>query len=1171
MSANTRFARHARGFHASRCTAKLLAAVTMLGLCGPAHGKAGAVPSLAAVITHQSVLSRSSYLDLLVGSQRIDTAILLRGLSSGDPGVRKIAAEKLSEVPSSELDQRVVSALIETIRDSDNGVANQAVASIIRIGRIKPELLIPLVDDKRKLRQFKYESRSANQMRTLSLTAADVAIIALYHGRPVGLSRLKRSYDGAKASQQAATSTRGTRADGVDGVDGDYGPAKSETVEFFEASLRALLPLDADANRTLVMVALHDKDSAVREIAYVAAGKISAKRAPFVAALSATVRSHPELSDRTEAAMALTQLGDQGRAELVRIAKGKDALARSAAFSALVSEDGCDSTFSRQALSDPDKRVLEATIRAILYSPAEQLPVCLFPLVPNESIDHELRQRILEAMTERGSEKQSTDTMNLPGLAGPWNPILINPKSALFADAWRALRAAQRGGREIPPGIVKAAAQVLGSADIDAVNEDLLCTVSGVPHDALLTQHDLPRDLARLAGQEQKSQSFLSESVDECLAEGLQKIQFGKPEYADLRASLFKALEKQEALAASAPELIDRWAPPELFEQDWRSLAQKSTGAARLAIFRIAASRGIAVDEAQRLFQDVLSGKTDGLGLNASDHGDLQYDLRYTFMPAAVDGLVASGDGGRAILSQILSGGAGTSLSRSVIAIDLCSSQPGLPSEIRKQNASLLWDGFVAMALHDKDAEVRGDAVMGLACSGRLTEIAPAIRPLLQDPDKSVVYQISDLIRGRNGVSNEGGQVFGKSLSPADAQTFISTMLVVKYDYAREDTAETMAHLKERLPSSFVVGALIKLLEDPAERVRGSTLDTIGVFGADGAQALGTALAGPRASELFVYELVPAISGLQKDAHALCPQLMALQKAFRVSAPLIDGLAAQTEQCDGAQAVFEEELASDDAAVQTAAVNALSRRQTKEVISSNRYLASLVDVAMPARVEKMMGDVLEDVRPYYGAVPMSAHFSRLPPFPWPPPAWSFKEPIPAGLLGGPHTNLGHVSDDLIAALRRASPDYDYGLFGIPDGFVLLARLEHIHPNGDPLPGLERWSTNPTSPQSVDDYFIDLFLDPPGYFRIVAFAVTGAEPSEPDNRHSLPEMGSGLKTLPDSLAAEPLADRQIIAFVYTYARYDGMKLTLNYEGSPSGHSHLVAAGIWGALQKLSSKH
>jgi hypothetical protein len=126
-------------------------------------------------------------------------------------------------------------------------------------------------------------------------------------------------------------------------------------------------------------------------------------------------------------------------------------------------------------------------------------------------------------------------------------------------------------------------------------------------------------------------------------------------------------------------------------------------------------------------------------------------------------------------------------------------------------------------------------------------------------------------------------------------------------------------------------------------------------------------------------------------------------------------------------------------------------------------------------LDSYLGNVLEEIRPYRGIQYTSGRESTLPDFPWPPPKWSFKEVVPRALAVNEKATLGEVSDRLAMAIRSASPDFDSGLFGIPSGFVMLARLERISPDGSPYPGRLRWDSNPIPPKSLEQYLVDLFL------------------------------------------------------------------------------------------------
>ena len=80
------------------------------------------------------------------------------------------------------------------------------------------------------------------------------------------------------------------------------------------------------------------------------------------------------------------------------------------------------------------------------------------------------------------------------------------------------------------------------------------------------------------------------------------------------------------------------------------------------------------------------------------------------------------------------------------------------------------------------------------------------------------------------------------------------------------------------------------------------------------------------------------------------------------------------------------------------------------------------------------------------------------------------------------------------------------------------------------------------------------------------AVTAEEPTESSTEARLPSTSEGAKTLPPEMAKLPFAGHQVFALVYTFQRYDGAKMVPNYDGSPSGLTHLVASGLWDALQR-----
>jgi HEAT repeat protein len=481
--------------------------------------------------------------------------------------------------------------------------------------------------------------------------------------------------------------------------------------------------------------------------------------------------------------------------------------------------------------------------------------------------------------------------------------------------------------------------------------------------------------------------------------------------------------------------------------------------------------------------------------------------------------------------------------------------------EVRKKLTPGFRRDLTTAAIKDKNGEVRSYALSALRLVTSGNELLQTARPLFTDSDEHVLNKIDDLI------TDEIAPDLRKGLVKEDCETIISTNLDHSDPYLRGRAATLLVKLGDRLSQQFIGEALERLLLDEAESVRRDALGVIGDLKPASAEALERVLKTRQADRVFMDGLAAAIASLGTDGKALLPDLIELQNRFPHAGPLIEALGAVANEDPSITSILTEQLRSDDEDVRNSALNALSARHFF-VSGSETYLAALIEEKTATHVEAYLGDILEKIRPYSGPVPESARVENFPQFPWPPPPWSFKEVVPKNLLGVHDADLGRVADRLATALRAASPDYDYGLFEIPGGFVLLARLERITPDGTRLPGRDGWSEDPIVATSLEDYLIDLFFSPPGYYRLVAFAITNEEPIKPAPEAELPRFGEGAKSLPDRIAQLPFSDRQGYALIYTFKRYDGAKMVLNYQGSPSGLSHLVASGIWGALERPS---
>ena len=194
---------------------------------------------------------------------------------------------------------------------------------------------------------------------------------------------------------------------------------------------------------------------------------------------------------------------------------------------------------------------------------------------------------------------------------------------------------------------------------------------------------------------------------------------------------------------------------------------------------------------------------------------------------------------------------------------------------------------------------------------------------------------------------------------------------------------------------------------------------------------------------------------------------------------------------------------------------------------------------------------------------------QLPPFPWPPPRWSylglFGRDLPRALLGNDKTTLEELYMRLYSALKSIDPNFETGLFGAPGGFALLVKLERVNEDGTPLPAKYRWSEGKVPPLSVADYIAQLFTQSVGYFRAIVFVVTDQSQFDGGNQ-SLPNLATGRAVLPDEIGSQELKDKQVFALVYSWKRdWDQPPVLISRE--LSALTHLEKSGIIAALQQV----
>lgn len=95
--------------------------------------------------------------------------------------------------------------------------------------------------------------------------------------------------------------------------------------------------------------------------------------------------------------------------------------------------------------------------------------------------------------------------------------------------------------------------------------------------------------------------------------------------------------------------------------------------------------------------------------------------------------------------------------------------------------------------------------------------------------------------------------------------------------------------------------------------------------------------------------------------------------------------------------------------------------------------------------------------------------------------------LPSALFrnGSAAPSLGTVEDRLVEALNRAGYN-EHSFHRVPDGFAVVARLERITGDGDPLPGPLRYQMDTFS---LSGYLRALFFAPEGLYRLIAIIVT----------------------------------------------------------------------------------
>jgi hypothetical protein len=197
----------------------------------------------------------------------------------------------------------------------------------------------------------------------------------------------------------------------------------------------------------------------------------------------------------------------------------------------------------------------------------------------------------------------------------------------------------------------------------------------------------------------------------------------------------------------------------------------------------------------------------------------------------------------------------------------------------------------------------------------------------------------------------------------------------------------------------------------------------------------------------------------------------------------------------------------------------------------------------------------------------------LPAFPWPPPRYSaFATIAREWVATGAEPTLGSAA----ARLERAFDAAGYGersYYWVPGGFALVSRIEQIRDDATPLAVPARWAIDtPMVRAGFIDHIRALFNAPPGFYRVIVFAVTdqdfAAGERPPTSSEARTWVSSGSLRLPASVGARPYSAQHFTtALIYEFERRaDRSDAAIRAPSNSPGQVHLEKTGLWQALAR-----
>lgn len=172
--------------------------------------------------------------------------------------------------------------------------------------------------------------------------------------------------------------------------------------------------------------------------------------------------------------------------------------------------------------------------------------------------------------------------------------------------------------------------------------------------------------------------------------------------------------------------------------------------------------------------------------------------------------------------------------------------------------------------------------------------------------------------------------------------------------------------------------------------------------------------------------------------------------------------------------------------------------------------------------------------------------------------------------------VGDIATSVQAALNAAGYS-ETSFYNVPDGFVIVTRLEQIERDGTAKSGAERW--NVEAPGKDDPFFLKVLKGmvgaTSGNYRLFIFVVsTDDRPptsSEPSYGKAKLWFLRGAAALPAATANRPVtAGHRMSVLVYEFEAITKQKVLARTPGLLTCEDHLVKAGLWQGLATLAGR-